>query len=122
MTDYYAKSYVPVVPGDLHDFRGEIRLEDAYVVSQDVSVLQPHVVTYLTDAETPPRDVLEGGLSWTGVMEAVGKGPQSHAEGRNHDGRVPVRYVVLVFLGLVLTGLALVGFWLAPVILEVVKR
>lgn len=113
MTYHYAKSYqppqpsVPVVPGDLHDFS----LGDAYVISQPIP--RP---------EELPVDVLEGGLSWTGVMRAIEKGPQSHAEGRNPDGRVPVRYVVLVFVGLLLTGLGLVGWWLSPLLLEVTKR
>jgi len=117
-------TYVPVVPGDLHDFRGDVRLSDAYVISQDVSAIQLEARArgYLTDAETPRVDVLDGGLSWTGVMDALQKHPQSHAKGRNDDPRVPMRYVVLVFVGLLLTGLGLVGWWLAPLILEAMSR
>lgn len=117
MTDYVSSSYrpsvVPVVPGDLHDFR----LLDSYVISQDITALQAEarVLPYTTH---PPVDTLDGGLSWTGVMDALEKTPQSHAKGRSDAPRVPVGYVVMLYLGIVLVGAALVGLWIAPLIRE----
>lgn len=90
----YGKPVVPVVPGP-----EAYRLSDTYVISQPI----PHPEVY-----TPPVDTLAGGLSWTGVMEAISEGPQSHAEGRNHGPRVPGWALVCLFAGMALIGLALV--------------
>lgn len=98
---------VPVIPG--HE---PFSLADAYVLSGPIS--PPH--TYLTDAATPPVDTLEGGLSWTGVMEALDNHPQSHAKGRRDDPRVPVWSLVVLFVGLVLTAVAMVGLSYAHLI------
>ena len=69
-------------------------LSDAYVISQDVSTLRDEVQDYIT---------------MTGLLEAVGNGPQSHAAGRKAGPRMPVWALVCVFLGLVLIGFSMVG-------------
>lgn len=105
MTTYSSQTrtpFVPVVPG--HE---PFSLSDAYVLSGAI----PPPEAYLS-----PADTLDGGLSWTGIMDALEKTPRSHAETRDTDGAVPVRYVVFLFLGLVLTALAMVGLWLRPLI------
>lgn len=91
---------VPVVPGDLHD---GFTLADAYVLSQDVSAIQAEAraLGYLRN------DTLAGGLSWTGVMDAISNGPQSHGDGRTTGRGAPVWALVCVFLGLALIGLSL---------------
>lgn len=60
---------------------------------------------------TLPVGTIGGGLSWTGVMEAISEGPQSHAKGRTWRTGVPVRYIAALFLGMVLIGLSLVAWF-----------
>lgn len=47
------------------------------------------------------------GLTMTGVIRAVEKGPESHAEGRNRPTWAPMWALVLVFVGGVLAALGL---------------
>jgi hypothetical protein len=91
------KMLIPVrSPGDWQTVCYPSMLSDSYVISQ--AIPQP---------EQLGIDTLEGGLSWTGVMDAIEKAPESHAKGRADRTPVPVRYVVMVFLGLVLMGIGL---------------
>lgn len=77
-------------------------LNDSYVISQEIA---PHVVV---QAYTPDVDTLAGGLTWTGVMDAISEGPQGHAEGSVPGRGVPVWSIACVFAGLVLMALAAV--------------
>lgn len=68
-------------------------------------------MTYISDAyvfdsqELPSHD---DALSFTGVMEAIEKGPQSHAKPRSAGPGVPLWAVALI-----VAGLALMAFgWL----------
>lgn len=107
MTDYYAGTYTsaPVPP---------FRFDEAYVLSQDISALQAEVTALgyvqdtvpVVDLRAHPADY----VTMTGVFEALEKGPQSHAERRNRDGRVPVWALVCLFVGFVLVGLSMVGY------------
>lgn len=66
------------------------------------------VLTVVIPREPEAEDTLAGGLSWTGVIEAIEKGPESHAEPRTWRGPVPVWPMVLVFLGAVLMAFGFV--------------
>jgi hypothetical protein len=72
------------------------RLEDAYVFTGEIP--PPTVV----QAYIPPVDTLGDGLSWTGVMNALDKGPEMPAERPSRVPRVPVWSVACVFSGSVL--------------------
>lgn len=75
---------------------GEIQFEDG------VTMLVPQPSASLWQSVPPPEDTLGGGLSFTGVMEAFDKAPQSHAKGRMDGSGVPVWGVALIVLGLAL--------------------
>lgn len=62
------------------------------------------------DATQPMRvyaDTRLDGLTVTGVIRTLSNQPQSHAETRSWSRRVPVRYVVYVWLGLALAGIGM---------------
>lgn len=93
----------PVVPGPFDDaptmmMVGEITCSDGH------TVLVPQPVEW-TRIET--RIAQHMGLSFTGVMDAIEKGPQTHAERRSARPPMPVWPVVLI-----VAGLALVAFGL----------
>lgn len=66
----------------------------------------------LTTAPIAPADH----VTMTGVFNALEKGSEIHAEPSAYVRRVPVGYVVLVFCGLVLMALAMVGLSVRPMI------
>lgn len=113
-----------------HNVHGGWRWDDAFVFTgelpvRDVRNSQRIVWEDGTQIDVPrpvPTDTAEWGLSWTGVMEALNNHPQSHAKGRNTDRRVPVRYVVLVVVGLALMGVGMSAQILAPLIWAVIPR
>jgi hypothetical protein len=100
MTQYYGTTYsqkhIPVIPGDIG------LPTDAYIYTGPI----PDHAT--VQAYVPTTDTLAGGLSWTGVMDAIEKGPQSHAEASAADRGMPVWALACVFGGLVLMALAMV--------------
>jgi hypothetical protein len=73
-------------------------LTDVYVLSQEIP---PHaeVMRSITVSAT---DTSSWGLSWTGVMDAFDKAPQSHAKDRTGEPWVPVWALALILAGLVL--------------------
>lgn len=75
-------------------------LSDAYVISE---VLPSHdeVMRSITVSS---GDTSSWGLSFTGVMDVIGKAPQSHAKGRTGQPWAPVWAVAMIFAGLVLMG------------------
>jgi hypothetical protein len=88
-----------VVPG-----YESFNLTDVYVLSQEIP---PHseVMRSITVSAT---DTSSWGLSFTGVMEALDKSPQSHAKTRTGVPGVPVWA-----LAMIVAGLALMAFgWL----------
>jgi hypothetical protein len=95
MTTYNSDhtAYLPVIPGP-----EPFSLSDTYILSGVV----PTHEEVMASIEVPDE-----WLSWTGVMDAIEKAPESHAKGRAGRTPVPVRYVVMVFLGLVLMGIGL---------------
>jgi hypothetical protein len=109
------KTTVPILAGPEMMAFGEIDLGDGR--THLVPVRQPG------DWQSFPadRDPLDG-LTITGVIRAVNEGPESHAEPRLGDGRVPVRYVVLLFLGLVLMGFGLAADPIGALIYGVIPR
>lgn len=83
MTTYRSLNSVPVVPGDARPTTW---------VSQQVGDL-----TIVIKAERP--DDLDAALSMTGVIRAIEKGPQSHAERRSRGWRVPVWAMACIVFG-----------------------
>lgn len=69
---------------------------------------ETEVLTVVIPREPQAEDTLAGGLSWTGVIEAFDKTPQSHAKRRSDHGRVPVWALASVFLGAVLMAFGFV--------------
>lgn len=62
------------------------------------------------DATQPLRiydDTRLDGLTITGVIRTLSNQPQSHVEERPAPVGIPVRYVVIIWLGLVLIGMGL---------------
>ena len=100
MTTYSTKSFVPVIPGP-----EPFTLSDVYVLSGVVPTHEEVMASIEVDPTEP-------WLSFTGVMDAITEAPETHAEARADHPPVPVRYVLLVFLGLVLMGIGLVREWL----------
>lgn len=66
-------------------------------------------MTYLSDSYVnDSQDIpLYDGLTMTGIMEALEKAPQSHAEARTARRGVPVWAVACLWLGTVLVALGL---------------
>lgn len=71
-----------------------IYMEDGTSVTVPVVDVRQHPADYVT---------------MTGVLEAFDRQPQGHAAGQRDGARVPVWALVCLFLGLVLTGLSMVG-------------
>jgi hypothetical protein len=89
----YPDGYRVLVPQPIRPFN----LSDAYVLS---GALPSHdeVLRSITDTS-------EWGLSFTGVMDALDKAPQSHAEGRTGEPAAPVWAIAMIFAGLVLMAI-----------------
>jgi hypothetical protein len=96
----YSKFRPVVIPG-----REPFNLTDVYVLSQEIP---PHAEV-MRSVPADPTDTSTWGLTFTGVMDAIEKGPQSHAEGRTGVPGVPVWALGMVFAGLVLMA---IGFLL----------
>lgn len=95
MTTYSSKPPV-VVPG-----YEPFNLTDVYVLSGEI---QPHAEVMRT-IPVDPTDTASWGLSWTGVMDAIEKAPQSHAEARSARPPVPVWPVAMIVAGLALMAI-----------------
>ena len=93
MTTYSSSKPPVVVPG-----YEPFNLEDAYVIS-DALPAHTEVMRSIT---VSPTDTSEWGLSWTGVMGAFDKGPQTSHKTRTDVPGVPVWGVALIVLGLAL--------------------
>ena len=91
MTIYSSKP--PVVPG-----YESFSLSDAYVLSGALPSHDEVMQSITVDA----CDTSAWGLSWTGVMEAFDKGPQTSHKARTGAPGVPVWGVALIVLGLTL--------------------
>lgn len=81
---------------------------------------RPYTITYAdteapafsvapVDTTVPVHDPLAEYATWTGVMDAISNGPQSHDGTRAGRGRAPMWALVSVFSGLVLIGASMVG-------------
>lgn len=100
MTDYGTPRLAPpVIPG-----RDYSCPKDAYIFTGPIP---PPTMWSVVDS-TQPVDTLAGGLSWTGVMDAISEGPQSHAEPSAAGRGVPGWSIACVFAGLVLVGFCMV--------------
>lgn len=100
----------------------EVTLDEAYVISQDVSALQYTLTTVDTDqayvymedgslTTIPVVDVRQHPADYvtmTGVLEAFENQPQSHADRSARPALMPVWPVACVFVGLILVALGLV--------------
>jgi len=96
MTTYSTRKPPVVVPG-----YEPFNLTDVYVLSGEL----PSHTEVLRQIEVSPIDTSSWGLSFTGVMEALDKAPQSHAKGRTDVPGIPVWALVLIFAGLVLMAI-----------------
>jgi len=95
MTTYDTRK-PPVIPGP-----EPFTLEDAYVISGAL----PDHHDVMRSITVDPCNTSSWGLSFTGVMEALEKAPQSHAEGRTDAPGAPVWAIAMIFAGLVLMAI-----------------
>lgn len=126
MTDYYGDTYQRMDPfADSYVFSTDLTAMQAEAMRQVEYTIYEHedrVPVHVHQAEarvlgflrrtTPdplPTDTASWGMSWTGVMDAISEGPQSHAGERKGGGRVPVWTLLCLFVGLVLIGFSMVG-------------
>lgn len=83
------------------------RWDDAYIVTGAIPPMidftRPETTVPVIDLPAHPADY----LTMTGVIEVLGEGSQMPREARSGAGRTPMRYVVLLFLGLVLMGVGM---------------
>jgi len=126
MTDYYGDTYRRQDPfAEAYVFSHDLTTAQAEAMRQVEYTIYEHkdpVPVYVHQAEERaldflrrtapdplPTDTASWGMSWTGVMEAISEGPQSHAGERKGGGRVPVWALACLFAGLVLIGFSMVG-------------
>jgi hypothetical protein len=91
------------------------RDQDRQVVGVGLDYAYPQATVY----SSHPDDTLTGALSMTGVIRAIEKGPQSHAEGRMGAPWVPAWTLAVIMLGVVLMA---IGFLLNEPITWVIYR
>jgi hypothetical protein len=121
MTDYGTPRLAPpVIPGrdyscpqDAYIFTGPIPPPTMWLMGEiehedGTTQLIPQPVRWSVLESPVSVDTLAGGLSWTGVMDAIGKGPQIHGNGLRGGRGVPGWAIACVFAGLVLVGLCMV--------------
>lgn len=87
------RDWVTVIPG-----REPFNLADVYVLSGEL----PAHTEVLRSIQADPTDTASWGLSFTGVMEALDKAPQSHAKGRTGEPWAPVWALAMIVAGLAL--------------------